>query len=170
MKISELTAGEEQLMNVLWKLHSAYMREIIESYPEPKPHPNTISTFLKILLEKEFVSSTREGRVFRYSVAVPFEEYRKFKLQIFLAHYCENSAKNLLKMMLKENLIATTDFQDFFEVKTTLHSTRKKEENESELSDFIEEITAPKAKKTEKESKKKSKTEKKKSKKKKKDN
>ena len=166
MKISELTAGEEQLMNVLWKLNSAYMREIIDNYPEPKPHPNTISTFLKILVEKEFISSSREGRVFRYVGTVPFEEYRKFKLQIFLANYCENSPKNLLKILVDGNIITPEDFTDFFEVKTTLHSTHKKQENESELSGFIEEITAPKPKKNPKEGKKKNKPEKKKKKKK----
>ena len=165
MKISELTAGEEQ-MNVLWKLNSAYMREIIDSYPEPKPHPNTISTFLKILVEKEFISSSREGRVFRYLVTVPFEEYRKYKLQIFLANYCENSPKKLLKILVDGNIIAPEDFAEFFEVKTTLHSTHKKQENESELSGFIEEITSPKPKKTPKEAKKKNKAEKKKKKKK----
>ncbi|WP_226064836.1 BlaI/MecI/CopY family transcriptional regulator [Kaistella polysaccharea] len=166
MKISELTAGEEQLMNVLWKLEYGYMREIIEFYPDPKPHPNTISTFLKILVEKEFLQTTREGRIFKYTVAIPFEDYKKYKLGIFLEYYFDNSPKNLVKTLLAENLIHPADFKEFFEVKTTIHSNLKKEKRDSDLSDFIEEITAPKKKKVGKEKKKKNKLSKQKKKKK----
>ena len=51
MKIHPLTHSEELLMNILWKLNSAYMKDVMDAYPEPKPHQNTISTFMKILVE-----------------------------------------------------------------------------------------------------------------------
>ena len=102
MKISHLTPGEEILMNVLWRLDSAYMREIIEQYPDPKPHPNTISTFLKILVEKEFLTTRKEGRVFEYSVAIPFEDYRKYMLKIFLEDYFNNSSAEIVKLYMEQ--------------------------------------------------------------------
>ena len=52
MKINQLTPSEELLMQILWKIEHAYMKDVIEHYPEPKPHQNTISTFMKILVEK----------------------------------------------------------------------------------------------------------------------
>ena len=48
-----LTKAEEQIMQVLWKLDKAFLREIIEALPNPKPHNNTVATIIKILIEKE---------------------------------------------------------------------------------------------------------------------
>ena len=154
MKISHLTPGEELLMNVLWRLDSAYMREIIEQYPDPKPHPNTISTFLKILVEKEFLTTHKEGRVFKYTVAIPFDDYRKYSLNIFLEEYFNKSPSELVKLLIDENLLKAEDLQQFFEVKAAVIPNQEKEE-ESDLSDFIKDITAPKKKKKKKEKRKK---------------
>lgn len=150
MKISLLTTAEEHLMKVLWNLDSAYMREIIEQYPEPKPHPNTISTFLKILVEKEFLTTEKEGRIFRYSVAVPFNDYKKFMLTNFLDQYFNNSAREMIEMMRDEKLLQATDLEDFFETKSTIIQNDKNAESESDISQFIEDITGPKKKKKKK--------------------
>lgn len=146
MKISHLTSSEETLMKVLWKLKSAYMKDIIEQYPEPKPHPNTISTFLKILVEKEFLTTQKEGRVFLYQVTIPYEDYRKYLLNIFLEQYFNHSSSELVKLLLDENLLKGSDLKEFFEIKASVVHIHEKEE-QSELSDFITEITAPKKKK-----------------------
>ena len=49
-----LTKAEVQIMQVIWKLENAFLREIINELPNPKPHQNTVSTILKILVEKDF--------------------------------------------------------------------------------------------------------------------
>ena len=150
MKISHLTPGEELLMNVLWRLESAYMREIIEQYTEPKPHPNTISTFLKILVEKEFLTTNKEGRIFKYTVAIPFEDYRKYSLNIFLDDYFNHSPADLVKLLIDERLLKAEDVQHFFEVNAKVSIIKDKVEK-SDLSDFIKDITAPKKNKKKKE-------------------
>ena len=150
MKISHLTPGEELLMNVLWRLDSAYMREIIEQYPDPKPHPNTISTFLKILVEKEFLTTQKEGRIFKYTVAIPFEDYRKYSLHIFLEEYFNNSSAELVKVLVDENLLKEEDLPRFLEMNSTVIPIHEKE-GDSDLTDFINDITSPKKKKKKKE-------------------
>jgi BlaI family penicillinase repressor len=60
--VKTLTKSEEQVMQVLWKLGKGFLKEIIETTPEPKPHSNTIATILKILVEKGFVEYTVHGR------------------------------------------------------------------------------------------------------------
>ena len=150
MKISHLTPGEELLMNVLWRLDSAYMREIIEQYPDPKPHPNTISTFLKILVEKEFLTTQKEGRIFKYTVAIPFDDYRKYSLHIFLEEYFNNSSAELVKVLVDENLLKEEDLPRFFEMNSTVIPIHEKE-GDSDLTDFINDITSPKKKKKKKE-------------------
>ncbi|WP_234111352.1 MULTISPECIES: BlaI/MecI/CopY family transcriptional regulator [Chryseobacterium] len=157
MKINHLTPSEEQLMNIFWKLNSGYLREIIEHYPEPKPHQNTISTFLKILVEKEFLTTEKEGRIFRYTVAVPFDDYKKFQLRNFLDHYFAGSANELLKMMLDEKHLKPSDFNQHFEIKATVVPVKEAPEvvTSDAISEFVEELKAEKKKKKTKKKKKK---------------
>ncbi len=147
MKINHLTPSEELLMQILWKIEHAYMKDVIEHYPEPKPHQNTISTFMKILVEKEFLSTEKEGRIFKYSVAVPFEDYKKFQLRNFLDNYFDNSGIEMLKTLIDEKLLNPSELNQFFEIKTTVVPLVENAEAENPISDFIDEITSEKKKK-----------------------
>lgn len=109
MKINELTISEENLMLVIWKLNSAYMKEIMENIAEPKPHQNTVSTFLKILVEKGFLDTKKEGRIFKYQVTVPFDDYKKYKLEHFVQTYFSGSAKELIDYISSEKMISKDD-------------------------------------------------------------
>src|SRR5690606_38624619 len=57
MKINSLTHADEQLIVVLWNLHTFYIKDVMEQPPDPKPHQNTVSTYFKILLEKGYLSA-----------------------------------------------------------------------------------------------------------------
>ncbi len=76
MKINHLTSAEENFMKLFWKMESFYLKDVMEQHPEPKPHQNTVSTYLKILVEKGYLSTVKEGRIFKYTVLVPLEEYK----------------------------------------------------------------------------------------------
>ncbi len=156
MQISPLTPAEEHLMQLLWKLNSFYMKDVLEQHPEPKPHQNTISTYLKILVEKEFLSTAKEGRVFKYSVAIPMEEYRKFLQQNLIENYFENS-NEFLKMLIEEKMVNSSDITQFFEVKTTVVPVIEERKQENPIAEFISELTEHKKgkKKKKKEKKKK---------------
>ena len=152
MKINQLTHAEELLMNILWKLNSAYMKDVMEEYPEPKPHQNTVSTFIKILVEKEFLTTEKEGRIFKYHVAIPFEDYRIFRTKNFVEQYFGNSGSELIKTLVDAKLLNPSELTNLFGTKTL--------EQENPISDFVEEITS--GKKTDKKDKKKKKKDKKK--------
>ncbi|QDP84084.1 BlaI/MecI/CopY family transcriptional regulator [Chryseobacterium sp. SNU WT5] len=143
MKIDHLTTAEEQLMKVLWDLNSGYMRNIIEAYPEPKPHANTISTFLKILVEKEFLTTTKEGRIFKYEVAIPIDEYRNYLLRNLINDYYDGSVENFNTSLRSQNLILTSNVESESELKQTTT-------DDIILTDFINEITGTKKKKKKK--------------------
>lgn len=140
MRINQLTPSEETLMNILWKLNSAYMRDVMEAYPEPKPHQNTVSTFIKILVEKDFLRTEKEGRIFKYTVAVPFEEYRKFLLSNFLQAYFNNSSSEMIESLLEQNLLTPSQYQQL--LGSNVKNDSKDENKENQITYFIEEITA----------------------------
>lgn len=128
-------------MNILWKLNSAYMKDVMEAYPEPKPHQNTVSTFMKILVEKEFLITEKEGRIFKYSVAIPYDDYRKFVLRNFAENYFNHSVPELVKTLLDEQLLTTNELINIAGI------TRSEKKDESPISDFINEITSNKKEK-----------------------
>lgn len=154
MKINYLTAAEENLMNILWRLETAYMRNILEQLEEPKPHQNTVSTFLKILVEKDFLTTEKEGRIFKYSVAVPFSDYKNFMLKNFLHNYYNDSGKDLLQNLIDEDLVTIEDLEQYSSFKPKKNKMTKLSAKENSISDFIEEITTEKKKKKKKKKKK----------------
>ena len=130
----------------------------MDIYPEPKPHQNTVSTFLKILVEKHYLSTEKQGRIYLYTPTIGFDDYKKFVLKRFLENYFDNSGSELLKVLVDENMLTSKDFSQFFEVKTTLVPLLETPEKENHIQEFIKEITGEKkSKKKDKEEKKKSK-------------
>ena len=113
MKI--LTKGEEQVMQVLWKLNKSFLREIIESMPVPKPHQNTVATLLKILVEKEFVAVNVLGRQHEYYPLLSKEEYSKRTMKQMVKGYFEGSFSNVVSFMVKENNISIEELENLLQ-------------------------------------------------------
>ena len=109
MKI--LTKAEEQVMQVLWKLNKAFLRDIVESMPIPKPHQNTVATLLKILIEKEFVAVNVLGRQHEYYTLLSKEEYSKRTMKQMVKGYFEGSFSNIVSFMVKENNISVEELE-----------------------------------------------------------
>ena len=101
--VKTLTRAEEQIMQVIWKLDRAFLREIIEALPNPKPHNNTVATIIKILVEKEFIGVEVFGRTHQYYSLITKEAYSKSTMKNFVKGYFEGSFSNAVSFMVKEN-------------------------------------------------------------------
>jgi len=110
-----LTKAEEQVMQVLWKLEKAFLREIVEAMPNPKPHQNTVATLLKILVEKEFVALNILGRHHEYYPLVSKEEYSKRSIKQIMKGYFEGSFSNVVSFMVKENNISIEELESLLQ-------------------------------------------------------
>ncbi|SIP87151.1 Predicted transcriptional regulator [Chryseobacterium sp. RU37D] len=153
MKICHLTSAEENLMRLFWKLNSFYLKDIMEQHPDPKPHQNTVSTYLKILVEKGYLSTEKEGRIFKYAILIPLEEYRKFLLKELLHHFFNDSGKEILEFLFNEKLISNEDLKGYLDLKIELKPARIKEPK----LEYANEILHPKKDKKNKDKKKKKK-------------
>lgn len=107
----QLTKGEEQIMQVLWKLNKAFLREILDVLPAPKPHSNTVATLLKILVEKEFVGIQTFGRMHQYYPLVAKEAYSKSTLKTIVKSYFEGNYSNAVSFMVKENGLSIEELE-----------------------------------------------------------
>ncbi|MBW3521684.1 BlaI/MecI/CopY family transcriptional regulator [Chryseobacterium sp. NKUCC03_KSP] len=153
MKINHLTSAEENLMKLFWKLQSFYLKDVMEQHPEPKPHQNTVSTYLKILVEKGYLSTEKEGRIFKYSVIVPFDDYKKFLLKELSHNFFNDSGKEILEFLFDENLISQNDLRTYFDLKIEMKPVKVKEPK----LEYAEEVLNPKKDKKGKDKKKKKK-------------
>lgn len=109
--IKSLTKAEEQVMQVLWKLNKAFLRELVEAMPLPKPHQNTVATLLKILIEKEFVGIELFGRMHQYYPLISKEVYSKATMKTMVKSYFEGSFSNAVSFMVKENNLSVEDLE-----------------------------------------------------------
>lgn len=105
MEIKELTRAEEQLMQVLWQLKKAYVKEVIEQLPEPKPAYNTVSTIIRILETKGFVDHIAYGKSHEYYPVISKEQYQNFASDKLLSGYFDNSVNRMLSFFVKKEKI-----------------------------------------------------------------
>ena len=109
--MKNLTKAEEQIMQVIWKLDKAFLREILDELPSPKPHSNTVATIIKILVDKEFVGITVFGRTHQYHPLVSKEMYSKSTMKSLVKGYFEGSFSNAVSFMVKENNISVDELE-----------------------------------------------------------
>ena len=111
MNLKTLTKAEEGIMQVVWKLKEGFIRDIMESIPEPKPHQNTVATILKILADKEFVGIKTFGRQNQYYPLVSKEAYSKASIKNLVKGYFGGSFSEADSFMVKENSISVEDLE-----------------------------------------------------------
>ncbi|MBC7655255.1 MAG: BlaI/MecI/CopY family transcriptional regulator [Oligoflexus sp.] len=104
-EIKELTKAEEQLMQVLWDLKKAFVKEVIEQLPIPKPAYNTVSTFIRILETKGFIDHIAFGKSHQYYPIVSKEEYKSFATDKLMNGYFENSVESMFSYFVKKEKI-----------------------------------------------------------------
>lgn len=106
-----LTKAEEQIMHSIWKLEEAFLKDIIEAQPEPRPHSNTIATIVKILVDKGFVGVTPIGRVHQYYPLVSKDEYSSSSIRNLVEGYFEGSFSDAVSFMVKQKDISVKELE-----------------------------------------------------------
>ncbi|PTN07482.1 BlaI/MecI/CopY family transcriptional regulator [Mangrovibacterium marinum] len=109
--IKELTKAEEQVMQILWKLEKAFVNDILEKIPEPKPAYNTVSTIVRILEKKGFVDHDAFGKTHRYFPLVSKRDYTKAYFRNFLSNYFGNSFQEMVSFFAKEDNMSLSDLE-----------------------------------------------------------
>ncbi|WP_299434908.1 BlaI/MecI/CopY family transcriptional regulator [uncultured Aquimarina sp.] len=109
--MKQLTKAEEEVMQNLWELTEGNVAAIIDRMPEPKPAYNTISTIIRILENKEFVSHRKEGKGYVYFPLVKKEEYSNQSLNKLMNNYFNGSFRNMVSFFVKKNDMNLEDLE-----------------------------------------------------------
>jgi len=89
--MNELTKAEEQVMQYVWKLEKAFLKDIVEQFPEPKPAYTTISTVVRVLVRKEFLKFDTFGKIRQYYPKVSKDAYFKKHMTAIIGSFFSGS-------------------------------------------------------------------------------
>ncbi len=114
--MKELTKGEEQIMKILWDLEKGFVNDIIDRMPEPKPAYNTVSTIVRILEAKGFVSHKAYGKTHEYFPLLSREQYTKGFLNGFVKNYFSDSFKNMVSFFSKNEKLSAKEIEEIIDI------------------------------------------------------
>lgn len=115
-KRQTLTDKEAVIMNLLWDNGPLFVREMLEKYPEPKPHFNTIATTVRILEGKGYVDHEVFGPTHRFRAIANRQDFRDKSLAKVISDYFDNSYRSVVSMLVKEEKISVEDLKEIIEM------------------------------------------------------
>lgn len=111
----KLSPKEEEIMSCFWEHGPLFVREVVEMMPEPKPHFNTVSTFVRSLESKGWLTHEQMGNSYRYAPAVDVDEYRDRSLRGFIDRFFGRSYLNVVSSLVKDEKISTDELRELIE-------------------------------------------------------
>jgi predicted transcriptional regulator len=109
--MERLTQKEEGIMQILWQLKKAFVKDIIEQMPTPKPPYNTVSSLVRVLEKKGFVGYKAYGKTHEYFPLVKQEDYLKTTFRGLLSGYFDNSYERMVSFMVKEENLSEEEIK-----------------------------------------------------------
>ena len=125
MHIKELTRAEEQIMQLLWQLKEAMIKEIIELMPEPKPAYNTVSTVVRVLEGKGFIDHKAYGNSYVYFPSISETQYKKFTFDKMMSSYFGNSYESLVSFIANEKKLDILQLDELTQLLQNLKNSKK---------------------------------------------
>lgn len=109
--MKRLTPKEEEIMGFFWMNGPMFVKQLLDFYENPKPHFNTLSTIVRGLEEKGFLSHEAFGNTYRYAPLVTEEAYSKSTLKNVIAKYFNNSYLSVVSSLVKEEKISVEELK-----------------------------------------------------------
>ncbi|CAH8285243.1 putative transcriptional regulator [Mariniflexile fucanivorans] len=108
----QLSKSEEELMNYLWKLEKAFMKDLLEIYPEPKPATTTVATLLKRMTDKGFIAYNLFGNSREYYPLVKKKDYFSKHVNGLIKNFFNDSASQFASFFTKETNLTKEELED----------------------------------------------------------
>jgi len=107
-----LSNAEEQLMEYLWKLKKAFMKDLIECYPKPKPANTTIATLLKRMTDKNFIAYNEVNNAREYYPLVKKTDYFSKQVNGIIKTFFNDSASQFASFFTQETNLSKEELED----------------------------------------------------------
>ena len=111
--MEKLTAKEEEIMQVLWKVEQSFVKDMLAYFTAPPLHYNTVSTIIRNLEEKGYVGHQAYGNTHEYYPIISKEDYQnRFVLKKVVSDYFDDSYKNLVSYFAKKDKISVDELKE----------------------------------------------------------
>lgn len=107
----KLSKTEEHVMNHLWKLEKAFMKDLLDAFEEPKPAATTLATLLKRMTEKGFVGYTTYGKSREYYPLVKKEDYFSKHVNSLIKHFFNDSASQFASFFTRKTNLSKEELE-----------------------------------------------------------
>ena len=108
----QLSNSEEQLMEHLWQLEKAFMKDLLDAYPKPKPATTTVATLLKRMIDKKFVAYNEFGNSREYYPLVKKTDYFSKHVNGLISNFFNNSASQFASFFTTETNLSTSELEE----------------------------------------------------------
>ena len=113
----KLTEKEAEIMQRLWNKGPQTVKELLADYPEPKPHFSTLSTVIRVLIDKGFVEHKGERNgAFTYGAIVESEELSGSRLANLVKNYFNNSYLKVVSTLVKDEKITVKELRELIDM------------------------------------------------------
>ena len=110
-----LTAKEEEIMGFFWEKGPLFVKELLAFYSNPKPHFNTLSTIVRGLEEKGYLSHEAFGNTYRYFAIISNDEFRSRTLKGVISKYFNNSYLSAVSSLVKKEEISVDELKQLIQ-------------------------------------------------------
>ena len=114
--MQKLAKREAQIMQVLWMLEKAFVKEIVAALPEPRPHYNSVSTMVRILETKGFIGHHSFGKTHQYFPKISKATYQKEAVGEVLEKYFDNSYSKMVAYFAEQENISQGELEHILEM------------------------------------------------------
>lgn len=116
-KYPKLTDREAEIMEQLWKRGALTVRELLEKYPEPRPHFNTVSTTVRILEDKGYVGHEEgSSKPFHYHAIAQASDFAGCNLAQVVKNYFNNSYTSAVSALVEDEKISVEELRQIIEM------------------------------------------------------
>lgn len=109
--MKELTKAEEQIMQYLWKLEKAFLKDIVEQFPVPKPAYTTVSTVIRVLVKKEIIAYKTYGKIHEYYPLLSKNEYFKTHFKGVVKNFFSGSVENFASFFTSDTDVKLSELE-----------------------------------------------------------
>ena len=119
-----LTKAEERIMKILWEIGEGFIKDIIERFPDPKPPYNSVSTIVRVLVQKDIVGFTAYGNTHKYHPLITRDEYSKNQLSRLLTDYYNNSLREVVNFFSENKNLDEKELDEVMKMLKQLKSKK----------------------------------------------
>lgn len=112
----KLTEAEKAIMEILWAQKTAFMKDILEIFPEPKPASTTIATLLKRMQTKNLVGYKTFGNSREYFPKVEKEIYFNQEMTTMIDRFFNNSVSQFASFFTSNSKLSQKQLKELRDI------------------------------------------------------